>query len=160
MVECIKLIKRAVMGEKNDWFHEGSCWSISSFSFCAPWYMKTPSFKVLLFFSSFGGNTSYLFILEIIKWNLWELLLWVGLINRSLLQLVEWASSILIRRLCHLNLGIFAPWLCPKRVIRRTRQKVTNACTSKCWFYFSKYCSQKHSSMAVCRNKWKIVHKF
>lgn len=48
--------------------------ALTAFPFLPGRYIKTPSFKLTLFFSSFSGNKSYSFMLEIIKWILQELI--------------------------------------------------------------------------------------
>lgn len=134
----LNLTRKCYGGRKMIDFMKATSGALTAFPFLQGRYVKTLSFKLMLFFSSFSGNKSYSFILEIIKWILQELTSCFGLLTRSLLQLLEWVSSILIRGLCHLNHMVF---LLPESVLKESsgepdKQSGTNTCTNKYWLLF------------------------
>lgn len=140
-----------------DFMKETSGTSIA-FHFLHSRYVKKPSFKLLLFFSSFSVNRLYSLKHEIFNWIHQELISGFGLFNSSLLQLLKWGSSILIRRPCHLNCMSF---LLPELITRKSDKELgTSTCTNKYWCYCSKQCKQNSAPADIWRNKSKIIHIF
>lgn len=157
----LNLTRKCYGGRKMTDFMKATSGPLTAFPFLQARCVKTPSFKPMLFFSSFSCNKSYSFIPDI-KWILQKRISSFGLLTRSLLQLLEWFSSILYRGLCHLNHMAF---LLPESVLKESSGKTdtqsgTNTCISKYWFCYSTHCTQKCAPTGICRNEWKTIHNF